>query len=400
MLQRSSKQVRRFAESASLLCLLVSCSKRTHCSANQVLSAVMALATLSLFPIEASAQRENTPRAGGNGGTSFSLECPQNMILGLRGRAGNFIDQVRGVCSKYDAAGQRIGSTALTNPASAGGTGGGEWEMMCGGQTALTSIGGRAGLVVDQLFRACKTVAPSGLATAPAFADGIKVGGNSSAPVFNLPCPNDKFADRIVGRAGNLVDQIGLSCIPAPLAATRIKQLTLGTPANQLSTGERVRDIKVRGCWGIRIVAEFWAYIYAQIRGGPMPTTLASCEAERAQLLQQFQSLGDLRPGSITAMARRCGKPTCHCAQAEDPGHGPQFRLTRKVGGKTVTETFSSPAALRKAQGEIAEFHRLQQLSAALVAVNEDICRLRPIGEEEGGWTAQEKKRLLRSIRK
>jgi hypothetical protein len=65
-----------------------------------------------------------------------------------------------------------------------------------------------------------------------------------------------------------------------------------------------------------------------------------------------------------------------------------------------VTETFSSPAALRKAQGEIAEFHRLQQLSAALVAVNEDICRLRPIGEEEGGWTAQEKKRLLRSIRK
>ena len=131
-----------------------------------------------------------------------------------------------------------------------------------------------------------------------------------------------------------------------------------------------------------------------------MPTTLASFEAERAQLLQQFQSLGDLRPGSITAMARRCGKPTCHCAQAEDPGHGPQFRLPRKVGGKTVTETFSSPAALRKAQGEIGEFHRLQQLSAALVAVNEDICRLRPIGEEDGGWTAQEKKRLLRSIRK
>lgn len=131
-----------------------------------------------------------------------------------------------------------------------------------------------------------------------------------------------------------------------------------------------------------------------------MPTTLASFEAERAQLLQQFQSLGDLRPGSITAMARRCGKPTCHCAQAEDPGHGPQFRLTRKIGGKTVTETFSSPAALRKAQGEIAEFHRLQQLSAALVAVNENICRLRPIGKEESGWTAQEKKRLLRSIRK
>ena len=131
-----------------------------------------------------------------------------------------------------------------------------------------------------------------------------------------------------------------------------------------------------------------------------MSTPLASFEAERAQLLQQFQGLGDLRPGSISAVARRCGKPNCHCAEAEDSGHGPQFRLTRKIGGKTVTETFSSPSALRKAQAEIAEFHRFQQLSAALVAVNETICRLRPVEEEGSGWTAQEKKRLLRSIRK
>ena len=122
--------------------------------------------------------------------------------------------------------------------------------------------------------------------------------------------------------------------------------------------------------------------------------------ARRARLIRLLPPIGLVLRGSFLVRVRRCGKPTCHCAQAEDPGHGPQFRLTRKVGGKTVTETFSSPAALRKAQGEIAEFHRLQQLSAALVAVNEDICRLRPIGEEEGGWTAQEKKRLLRSIRK
>jgi hypothetical protein len=65
-----------------------------------------------------------------------------------------------------------------------------------------------------------------------------------------------------------------------------------------------------------------------------------------------------------------------------------------------VTESFSSPSAFRKAKREIEEFHHFQNLSAELVAVNEQICRLRPIGEEEGGWTAQEKKRLLRSIRR
>ena len=30
---------------------------------------------------------------------------------------------------------------------------------------------------------------------------------------------------------------------------------------------------------------------------------------------------------------------SCHCAKPHDPGHDPQFRLTRRVAGKTVTET-------------------------------------------------------------
>lgn len=131
-----------------------------------------------------------------------------------------------------------------------------------------------------------------------------------------------------------------------------------------------------------------------------MPDSLTVLDAERGDLLKQFQSLGDLRPGSVTAVVRHCGKPTCHCAQPEDPGHGPQFRLTRKIGGKTVTESFSSPTAFRKAQREIQEFHRFQNLSAELVAVNEKICRLRPVEEEQQGWTAQEKKRLLRFIKR
>jgi hypothetical protein len=110
--------------------------------------------------------------------------------------------------------------------------------------------------------------------------------------------------------------------------------------------------------------------------------------------------LGDLRPGSITAVTRRCGKPSCHCAKHNDPGHDPQFRLTRRVSGKTVTETFPNPTALRKAQQQVAEFHRFQKLSQDLVALNDRICRLRPVAQARGGWTEQEKKRLLRSIRK
>ncbi len=43
-------------------------------------------------------------------------------------------------------------------------------------------------------------------------------------------------------------------------------------------------------------------------------------------------------------------------------------------------------------------FHRFQTVSADLIAVNEKICRLRPAEPEQGAWTPQEKKRLLKSI--
>lgn len=133
-----------------------------------------------------------------------------------------------------------------------------------------------------------------------------------------------------------------------------------------------------------------------------MPDTLVQLETARSRILRQFSSLGDLRPGSICAVSRRCGKPNCHCAKPGDAGHDPQIRLTRRVKGKTVAESFANPLAWRKAQAEIDEYHRLQQLSADLVAVNEKICQLRPLPAqaENSHWTPEEKKRLLRSMRK
>ena len=131
-----------------------------------------------------------------------------------------------------------------------------------------------------------------------------------------------------------------------------------------------------------------------------MPDSLPALEEERSRILRQIGSLGDLRPGSISAVARRCGKPTCHCAKPNDPGHDPQIRLTRKVEGKTVAESFASPATFRKAQAEVHEYQRFHQLCAELVEINERICRLRPVEKQPERWSAEEKKRLLRSIRK
>jgi hypothetical protein len=129
-----------------------------------------------------------------------------------------------------------------------------------------------------------------------------------------------------------------------------------------------------------------------------LPQSLPDLEADRTRILREFSRLGDFRPGSICAITRRCGKPGCHCANPKDAGHDPQLRLTRKVDGRTVAETISSPAALEKAKSEIAEFQRFRQLSAELTTVNDEICRLRPVEQAPVPWSAEEKKRLLRSI--
>jgi hypothetical protein len=129
-----------------------------------------------------------------------------------------------------------------------------------------------------------------------------------------------------------------------------------------------------------------------------MPESLADFQDQKATLLRKIAQLGDFRPGSITTTSGCCGNPTCHCHRPGDAGHGPNFRLTYKAHGKTVTESFANPAARRKAEREIEEYRKWQQLSRDFVEVNTALCRLRPA--EEAEVTPQEKKRRKRSSRK
>ena len=128
-----------------------------------------------------------------------------------------------------------------------------------------------------------------------------------------------------------------------------------------------------------------------------MPDSLSALEQQRSDILMRMLQLGDFRSGSITAINGRCGKPNCRCHRPGQPGHGPNFRLTRKVDGKTVSESFSSAAELHKARREVEAFHRFRQLSQDLLEINEKICRARPA---EDTLTPEEKKRPRRSVKK
>ena len=121
---------------------------------------------------------------------------------------------------------------------------------------------------------------------------------------------------------------------------------------------------------------------------------LAWLVRRRAELLAVMAQVGDFRRGALNAVWRKCGKPNCACAQPGHRGHGPQWNLTRRVGGKTVNEHLRPGPELAKAEREVAEHQRFAALVEEVSQVSEAICAARPVqagtaplpaGGEKGG---------------
>jgi hypothetical protein len=128
-----------------------------------------------------------------------------------------------------------------------------------------------------------------------------------------------------------------------------------------------------------------------------MPQSLVELEQQRDTIFEEMLRLPDFRSGSITTTRGPSGKPNCRCHQPNQPGHGSNVRLTRKAEGKTITETFATPAELHKAQREVEACHRIWEQAAQLLAVNEQICSARPVEQE---LTPQKKKRQMQFAKK
>ncbi len=105
---------------------------------------------------------------------------------------------------------------------------------------------------------------------------------------------------------------------------------------------------------------------------------LRNLEDQRSALHAELAHVGDFRPGSLSAVMRRCGKPACACAGPAHPGHGPQHILTKKVAGKTVSVHLKPGPELDKVAGEVANYKRFKQIVSEIVGVSETICEARP----------------------
>jgi hypothetical protein len=97
-------------------------------------------------------------------------------------------------------------------------------------------------------------------------------------------------------------------------------------------------------------------------------------QIKRDQLKARLVEIGEMRPGSLVERFRKCGKPACHCAEKDAPGHGPCYSLTHAVDGKTVTRVIPKGVAVEHTRQQVAEYHRFRDLVRELITVSEQIC--------------------------
>src|SRR5438094_4983090 len=133
--------------------------------------------------------------------------------------------------------------------------------------------------------------------------------------------------------------------------------------------------------------------------GDAVDQSLLELESRRKNLFRQMENLGDFRRGTISVNYRKCGRSNCACARKDHPGHGPQYLWNVSVGGKTQARNLPLGPELEKMEKEVERYQSFVRLSQELIAVNDQICQLRPARTiEDKNELEQLKKKLRRSF--
>ena len=94
----------------------------------------------------------------------------------------------------------------------------------------------------------------------------------------------------------------------------------------------------------------------------------------RNQLVAELEALAQFRPGSLIERYRKCGKPSCRCANDDRHAHGPCWSLTFPVEGKTVTRVIPAGDGVKRTQQQVAEYRRFRDWVSRFTEVNIKLC--------------------------
>jgi hypothetical protein len=108
----------------------------------------------------------------------------------------------------------------------------------------------------------------------------------------------------------------------------------------------------------------------------------------REALASGLPSFAEIVRGSLVTRYRRCGKPTCHCAQGR--GHGPAHYLVVTLKPGKTEQILLSQEMLPVAQQFLHNYKRWWAALEKVSAVNRRLLRLRVAALRESRPTPSE----------
>lgn len=185
---------------------------------------------------------------GGAGGNYFRAECPKGFYLvGLAGRAGEWVDRIAPVCAPWLRGSQTFGAPSI-GPSFGASGGGQEQQAICRGVSHNQIIAVQSWHIdalpsgnrfVQYIQAYCLSLAP------PADQVLWNFGSESAAAKervtsgpYGTACPAGEAPVGIHGRAGLFVDAVGLICGPLPVGP--------GAPAMKVNPSAQAVNLLIK----------------------------------------------------------------------------------------------------------------------------------------------------------
>jgi len=106
-------------------------------------------------------------------------------------------------------------------------------------------------------------------------------------------------------------------------------------------------------------------------------SSVQACEARIAQIKRQLQTIGPMRPGSVSRQFRVCGKPNCRCADPSHPRrHGPYYQVNYVHLGQKGAYLVQ-PDELKTVRAELANYKKFRRLINHWVGLTVQIAGLK-----------------------